>query len=334
MMAKPQQNPQVSNSIERPTRRPTSIPSWAISAALHLLLIFALGLTLQLAPTSGASTERATEVGIVLKHQRNEESYYQGAEDAATGDASAQSAAAGNIGELLSDGPPSDPSRDLPAPLGVIGPGALEEGGVGNAVGATAGPPGDTRAVGGKARTGIFGVQGEGYKFIYVFDRSESMGGSGRDLLGAAKSQLAASLESLEETHQFQIIFFNDHLLKFNPTGDQQRLVWANEQNKRLAEKFLGSVTAAGSTHREIALKAAINLQLDIIFFLTDADGPMGPAAMERITRAVGGVTIHTIEFGVGSQVDTNNFLVRLARRTGGKHGYIDVTRLFRPGQP
>jgi len=32
---------------------------------------------------------------------------------------------------------------------------------------------------GGKAHTSLFGVVGEGYKFVYVFDRSGSMGGRG-----------------------------------------------------------------------------------------------------------------------------------------------------------
>ena len=62
---------------------------------------------------------------------------------------------------------------------------------------------------GGKARTSLFGVVGEGYKFVYVFDRSGSMGGSGRDSLRAIKAELPESLKNLDTVHQFQIIFYN-----------------------------------------------------------------------------------------------------------------------------
>jgi hypothetical protein len=334
-MPQPEQSrPASEPSVELAGRRVT-LPSWAISALLHLVLILVLGLVLRLAPSSGAAADRTAEVGIVLRHQRDESRYYEGPEDARQGDAASSAASAGNIGELLADGPPTDPSSALPSPLDVIGPGALDQGGVGSAVGAAAGPPSNARALGGKARTGVFGIEGEGYKFVYVFDRSASMGGAERDLLGAAKSQLSASLESLEKTHQFQIIFYNDRLTKFNPSGDRYRLVWATDQNKALAARFLGSVTAAGATEHEQALTAAIKLQPDVIFFLTDADEPkMGPGQLEKIRRRAVGITIHAIEFGIGSQQDPNNFLVKLARQNGGRHGYIDVTKLFPVQRP
>ena len=35
-----------------------------------------------------------------------------------------------------------------------------------------------------------------------------------------------------------------------------------------------------------------------------------------------------TIEFGIGPQMDSDNFLVRLARQSGGQYGYVDVTKL------
>ena len=37
---------------------------------------------------------------------------------------------------------------------------------------------------GGKGRTMLFGLVGEGYKFVYVIDRSGSMGGEGRQRCG------------------------------------------------------------------------------------------------------------------------------------------------------
>jgi len=83
---------------------------------------------------------------------------------------------------------------------------------------------------GGKARTSLFGVVGEGYKFVYVFDRSGSMGGQGENSLQAVKKELLASLKNLDTVHQFQIVFYNQRPALFNPTGTPGRLAFATEQ--------------------------------------------------------------------------------------------------------
>ncbi|MBN2473055.1 MAG: hypothetical protein JXB62_00505 [Pirellulales bacterium] len=304
------------------------LPSWLISMLLHLLLMLLLGLTLRLAPPQGAAAERTAEVGIVLKHQDGPQEYFESEDDAGGEDSQTATTAPRSVAELLDESVPADPSNALPAAFAVIGPGGLEPGGVGSAIGADTGPRATGRSLGGKARTGVFGIEGEGYKFVYVFDRSGSMGGSARSPLGVAKAQLIASLKSLEKTHQFQIIFYNERSWRFNPTGHPNKLFFATEQNKALAAKFIGSIVADGSTDHEAALVAAIKLQPDVIFFLTDADQPvLGPRALEKIQRMASGITIHAIEFGFGPQTQMDNFLVQLARQNGGKHGYVDVSR-------
>ncbi len=81
--------------------------------------------------------------------------------------------------------------------------------------------------LGGRARTSLYGIEADGYKFIYVFDRSGSMGGSGRNTpLSSAKANLLASLESLGDTHQFQIIFYNEKPTMFALAGHPDRLVF------------------------------------------------------------------------------------------------------------
>jgi len=316
------------------SQRRAMLPSWLISMVLHLVVVLVLGLTLQLSPPQGVSATRTADVGIVLKHQDSDEPYYENAEEAGGADSTAETAMGGDVGELLSDQPPSDPTSELPAAFAVIGPSALESGGVGSAIGATAGPHARP-TIGGKARTGVFGIEGEGYKFVYVFDRSGSMGGSGRSALSAAKAELINSLKSLEQTHQFQIVFYNENTARFNPTGQPNKLCFANERNKTLAERFVLGITADGSTEHEQALVAAIKLQPDVIFFLTDADLPqLGPASLEKIERMARGIQIHAIEFGLGPQRDKNNFLVKLARQNGGKHGYVDVTKLVPVAAP
>ena len=74
----------------------------------------------------------------------------------------------------------------------------------------------------------------------------------------------------------------------------------------------------------------AIKLQPDVIFLLTDADPdtPLPAAQVYEILRRTAGITIHTVEFGSGPQRKAENFLVRLARQTGGQHVYVDISKL------
>jgi hypothetical protein len=189
--------------------------------------------------------------------------------------------------------------------------------------------------MGGKAHTSMFGVQAEGYKFVYVIDRSGSMGGSGPTALKAAKAELLASLKDLEQTHQFQIVFYNEKPALFNPTGDPHRTLFATEQNKSLAERFIDTITAFDGTRHDEALMLAVKLHPDVIFWLTDADEPkLSGVDLTRISRLAAGITIHAIEFGSGPQPESDNFLVQMARQTGGTHHYVDLTKEPPPAEP
>ena len=92
---------------------------------------------------------------------------------------------------------------------------------------------------------------------------------------------------------------------------------------------FVRNITADGGTRHEEALWMALRLHPDVIFFLTDADQPeLTASQLERIERAnSGGCSINTIEFGMGAQTRTNNFLAQLARDNRGQYRYIDVSR-------
>ncbi len=307
----------------------SALPSWLLSVTLHMAILLALGLMLRIAPRQGAATERTAEVGIVLKHQDGDGEAFQGQPGTAEATAANRAADTTSLEELLSDQPPVDPSNVLPKARGIIGAGALADGGVAGAGDAASGPRGRTGPGKGGARLRVFGVEGQGYKFVYVFDRSGSMGGSGRSALGAAKAEMLASLDSLDTNHQFQIIFYNDRPWIFNPSGRPGKLAFGNERNKTLARKFVGSITADGATRHEDALKLAIRWQPDVIFFLPDADEPrLSPRQLAEIRRMAGGITINTIEFGFGPQSDADNFLVKLARQNGGQHAYVDISRL------
>jgi hypothetical protein len=309
-------------------RRKVLLPSWLISLVLHAGLLVLMALTLQLAPR-GTGAEVTRTVGVVLKHhnEAEDQEYYEGESDAQAASAAGSQGAS----SLLEQVQASDPSQALPSAEQVLGPGSA--GGALGAAGMLEGPSLPKVPTGGKARTSVFGIESEGYKFVYVFDRSGSMGGTGRNALERAKAELLASLASLGPTHQFQIIFYNENPTVFNLTGQPGRLVFGNEANKGRAVQFIRGIVADGGTHHESALLAALNLKPDVIFFLTDADQPvMSPGQLEKIRNRNGsGTTINTIEFGLGPRLGGENFLGRLARQNGGGYTYIDITLPYEP---
>jgi hypothetical protein len=177
--------------------------------------------------------------------------------------------------------------------------------------------------------TEVFGITGIGNKFVYVFDRSGSMDGYGGRPLRAAKLELTESLNDLDKVHQFQIIFYNDKPKIFQRRPGRAELVWGDEEGKERAREFVTSIKADGGTHHLDALKLALGMRPDVIFFLTDADEPRLTAAeLANIQRWNYGTMIHAIEFGYGPRGAGENFLMRLARQNGGQHAYVDISRL------
>jgi hypothetical protein len=190
------------------------------------------------------------------------------------------------------------------------------------------GTPGGT----GYATTSVFGVEGHGNKFVYLFDRSASMEGPP---MSTAKRQLLESLQSLDDVNQFQIIFFNSKTRMFDASGGSKRIAFASDRNKQLAANFVGGITADGGTDRMVALKDALNLMPNVVFFLTDADDPMSASELAEVTRLNrrAQASICVIEFGRKPTPTPDNFLMQLARESGGKYGYVDTTKLSATGR-
>ena len=313
--------------------------AWLVSLAMHLAALILLAMVVHVHLPRGTGIELQSRFETEGKESRFADEQAGGSSvpvtvTAATPSAPANASPQPTLAELLQDAPSVDPTQALPNQQMPIGPTALETGGVGQAMGATrgtgAGGGQGLQGLGsGKATTAIFGVRGEGFRFVYVFDRSASTG----EILPAAQAQLIASIESLDKIHQFGIIFYNETPTMFNPTG-QSRLVFATEQNKELARRFIRSITSDGGTRHEEALTLALKFSPDVVFFLTDGDEPrLYPHQLQRIQKVAGGTKINTIEFGAHTQPDPNGFLVRLARLTDGQYAYVDVTTL-RPNRP
>jgi hypothetical protein len=307
-----------------------------MSAVLHCSLLTALGLMLQVAP-KGADVEPNRDGGIVLVQQHNNANEYFSEADADANDSSAiDNTSSLNIGEVAL------PHEGIAANIGqglvqLPDAGELIGGGGGEVaapnVGTLTEGKSPSRNVDGSTQVGVFGVTGKGTKFVYVFDRSGSMQGFQGRPLKAAKRELTSSLASLDSVNQFQIIFYNERAFVFNPQHPQPaRLLFGEDNNKRLAGDFINGIVADGATRHMPALRLALNMSPDVVFFLTDAAQPVLSESelteLRRINR--GGTVINTIEFGTGPFPGGANFLTRLAEQHRGQHAYVDISRLPR----
>ena len=123
-----------------------------------------------------------------------------------------------------------------------------------------------------KAQVSLFGVKAKGAKFVYVLDRSGSTEGK---LLAAAKAEILASIEKIDDVHQFQLVVYNERPKAFNPAGPNGQLAFGTDSNRAAVKKFLDSFEADGGTDHVAALSMAIRMRPDVIFLLTDGDKPL-----------------------------------------------------------
>lgn len=179
----------------------------------------------------------------------------------------------------------------------------------------------------GLGETTFFDIAAKGNRFVYVLDRSGSMYDHGA--IRVAKEELVASLAALEQTQQFQVLFYNQSLLELSSSGDRPSMQWATDINRTLARQFISSVQPDGGTDHMPALKKALRYQPEHLFFLTDADQPVLSARELNEIKAVnnGRTKIHCVEFGKGPEFRGDNFLKKLARESGGTYRYRDVTQ-------
>ncbi len=306
-----------------PTR---PVPAGLLSLLLHALLMLTALWWLR-DPPRGFVGEPERQVGVALTHQVDGKTEYLDQDQAQR-----RLAAGATPERLLEEALPS--AEEMAIDLSSL----LPSGDSGPPVGANLGLPsataaGSDRVAGlgssGRVSTAVFGAKAQGSKFVYVFDRSGSMEGFGGRPLLAAKRELIRSLADLQDTSQFQIIFYNERPEVFRPRPGEAKLVWGNQDGKEMAESFVRGIRANGGTRHLEALRLALGMSPDVVFFLTDADEPrLTREELQRLRRWNRSATIHSIEFGFGPQQRKENFLTQLARQNGGQHVYVDVSRL------
>jgi hypothetical protein len=296
-----------------------AVPSWAVSLLAHAALLGGTA-TLTWTVTRQAAPKQFS-VGIMVRKDTPTGEVYESRD--ATYEAKNDQPAPS---DFLPTDTPESVAQSLPnvheVDLATIGVTSSMLSGASDLV-----APTDAGANTGPAtNTQFFGAQVWGTKFVYVIDRSGSM--SQRDRLSMAKRELLDSLARLPPEAQFQIIFYNLQPEMMNVGGAAKRLVRANDQGKRLASQFMDRTTPDSGTEHLPALKMAISMEPDVIFFLTDADDLRAGDVKTSTDLNKGRARIHTIAFGIGPEVDGESQLRNLAEKNGGTHRYIDAAAL------
>lgn len=322
------------DSLESQGVRRKHRSAWLTSLAFHCVVFVVAGLLVKATPR-GVSEEPGRTTGIVLANvSAAETTYYSEADsvvDSQTSQASSSAAAAAAVTESQR---PQLPSLDGLLPT-VSGGGSSGTTGIGQLPDASSltDSGGYDGSLGRPTTTQVFGVQGTGSRFVYVFDRSASMEGFGGKPLEVAKLELIASLQSLRKTNEFQLVFYNERPTLFNPNAGPPTMIFATDQNREEAAKFIGAIRGRGATRHLEAIEIALRMSPDVIFFLTDAAEPqLTEEELDLIDRWNRSATsIHTIEFGVGPRPSAANFLQRIAERNSGQYVYRDVSSFDDP---
>lgn len=179
--------------------------------------------------------------------------------------------------------------------------------------------------------TSFLGIEDVGRRFVYVIDRSFSMENDGA--LQAAKAELQSSLLRLNETQQFQIIFYSNGYDVLRPRDQQFDFFYGTDVQRLQVSNRLRSIRASGGTDHLPAILEALRGNPDVIYLLTDgaAETALKAAELDQIKRRNrGGTRIHCIEFGRSSRPAIEgeaNFLRRLAKQSQGQYVYRNVKR-------
>lgn len=208
--------------------------------------------------------------------------------------------------------------------IGTQGNGLSGDGSSGSGSGPGRGP-----GQGSKSKADFFGIVGTGSSFAYVMDHSDSMNSYEAAPLRFAKRELIKSLESLNEYNKFQVVFYNDSLSPMS-----RSMMLATPSNIHRATQFVRNMPGDGGTAHLPALRQALSMNPEVLFFLTDADDPSlsMPQLLDIQQRAeVTKTTIHTVQFNLGPAANDGSWIRKLAEMNRGSYKYIDVTTINLP---
>ncbi len=348
--------PQQPVSIDWPQAGQRPFRAWLLSMIVHCLMLIAIGLSTarerdDVAKSADPSDSPAGDISLALVHRHNDRS-------TATADAGGNPAASPAEVAVQNESVPPDfaPPIDLdgvlaelmatadPSGLGGVADSSAVAGIGGDRLDQTAdgnsgrGSDRGLRAAGSGSPTtvSLFGVEGTASRFVYVVDRSESMNGFGGRPLVAAKSELIRSLNSLTQQQAFQLVLYNHRPTPFVGRGGSSQMMIAEAERIVEVSRYLEGARAFGETNHRDALRMAMRLGPEVIFFLTDGHlPPLSERELADLCRQAerGRVVIHAIEFGTRSEPDPGSFVKRLASECRGNYRYFDVRQFSLAGQ-
>lgn len=224
---------------------------------------------------------------------------------------------------LPSEKAPMRPARGAGEPMGA---GEEQEAGPSRS-GAVPGSSGSEAGTGrGPVPTiSFFSVTSAASRVVFLLDHSASMGPSGG--LAAAKREIHRTLDALSPATQFQIIAYNrlaEPLVLLGRTG----MVTATPATNRAAWELIQDLEAEGGTDHGRALRRALTLNPDVIYWLTDgADLP--DRLLRELEKANHGRTqIHVIELQSRPGGARSASLERLALQHQGVYRQVSFNQI------
>jgi len=215
---------------------------------------------------------------------------------------------------------------------GLIGIG----GGSGGGGGSGKGTPYGLRQGGGKM--GMFGLKkGSGVKrIIYVIDASGSL----IDSMPFVLDELRRSINDLKDDQSFSVFFFQDEkVIEAPPPGWKKALEDVKRRTNEWCDPRAGNIAPQGVTSPRLAIKAALALNPEVVYVLSDNITGRGQfelsqrTVLEEIEKAnkTAKAKINTIQFLYPDQLASYGMeptLKLISQKTGGVYKYVDAGEL------
>jgi Mg-chelatase subunit ChlD len=147
---------------------------------------------------------------------------------------------------------------------------------------------------GGADGSEFFGVKSKGRRIAFVVDCSGSMAGPS---FQEACAELQKSVRGLNSRQSLYVYFFDDfaHPM-FAPNAAEPSMLRATTANVKRISEWVDGFRVGGGTNPESALLAALEMNADVIYLLTD--GGFDPAVVDVVRQQNSKkATIHTIGF-------------------------------------
>ena len=176
--------------------------------------------------------------------------------------------------------------------------------------------PGAVAIGGDKKETVFFGSGARADTVVFVVDMSGSMSGPRFD---RAVDELIRSLNAMGPTQKFFVFFFNGEthpMLGMRSAA----LMSATPANRAKVIKWIKTLHPDADTAPEEALKRALQLKPQVIFFLTDGEIPPMTRETAKEFNHDHKTVIHTIAIGTEEGAE---MLRAIAQDNGGKYHFV-----------